>query len=309
MAEEKRYKYYEDVMNVIVALKKEGAHEYSSEKTMVIELITLFPKAVKKYVEHTLSTTLDILNISIEDYTIKVIDYAITKWIESPIAEISKGSAVAFLKVLNGDYKVINVTDYDYNILYNFYRVLYNCTNEVLPEHLDPDYNEEGDEEYLKFLSVEDMVPEVADVNSDLNSGYDEYHFDLDMRNDIDIYNKFLEVIKDSMYPNALALTKLKGAIGNQIEFFCNQNRFTTFMNLPIYMTNILYDDLIKYALVSLYKEKDSIQLLLYGYASDIDLNKLCDAIWGSIKSVHTMITESFNTTHTFLNSLFEDKE
>lgn len=313
MAEVKKYENYEKLMKVIDNLKtKEGA--YSKEQNMVIELIQLFPKAVKMYAEQVLSTTLNVLDVTIDEYVYKVIDYAITRWVDSPAAKMDMGSLNLFLKVLNYEYegnKADNI--YDYSALYNFYTILYNCADEALPEYTDIDQDDEDCN--LKFIGAEDMIPELVDENNALYLGHDEYYCDLRRKDDINLFNKFLEIIKNDDNPKAIRLANLKNNIQSNLEYFYDQIGITD-KTIPsiadfVVITAIkMYDSIASYAFVSLDKEKDEIMAMVYDNEVNISVNRLyelCDIIWKRVKSVSYMVTDPFTNTITDFNDLFKD--
>lgn len=315
MAENKKYENYDKLMNIIYNLRR-NKYLYEDEKNMVIELIQLFPKAVKKYIEYTLSSTLKILDVSIDDYTIKVIDYAIEQWkqIESPMLNLNKGSLTAFLKVFNADYTAECVDLSDYDMLYNFYRVLYDSINTVLPEYVDAnaEYDDADTDKFPKFLSVEDMIPEVSDLGSDLDCGYDEYHLALDKLNYAYLFDKFIEKIKDIDDPKAIWFRQLKDHLRTHIiAFYDGYNIYTKDIITDIVdiTTNNIYDMISMYAMTVKHPKRDSILLLLYGNNNEINLIELCNDIFENIKTAKNIINAPFALASMYIDNLLNGDE
>ena len=315
MAEVKKYEYYEKLMKVINALENYYNDAiYNQETGTVITLIKLFPQAVKKYAEHTLSTTLKILNVDIDDYVIRAIDYAIGEWVTSPAAKMKNnaGSLYLFCSVLDNIGNPQERELYGYVPLYNFYRTLYICITNMLPEYLNPDSD---DEDCLyDFYSAEDMIKEIVDEEEYpvLASGYDEYQFKLDDFYNRAIWSLFIDSIdKDTNDEYAKKILSLPSLIKDKLELFykgigisdSDLNKFSSISS------SNMYDQIGHYALANYYDQKDTILSILYNdnFNDDTAIAELYKYIWQRIKTIKPVIMQCFKGAYINIDRLFDD--
>ena len=316
MAEVRKYEDYEKVMKVIDRLSAINKRECDEETNMVIYLITLYPKVVTKYVTDTLNVTLNILNISVSNYVPMVIDNAVSKWTTDKFTlDNDKGKLEAFLTVLNNETdEVLN----NYILLYNFYKVLYDITLFSLPEYVNTDEWRRDDEDDYPLHRLEDFIPDVISntdkdddyIYSILSSDYNKYCTVLSIKYDIELYNLFINKIKN-VNSNLINLED------NIIDIIKRMDCLIEMRNLDehddaLYNTisHAIYNSIISYALVSLHEEKDNMLLLILDNTTDISAGMIITNIIRSIKSISGIVANSIKSAgdeiNNMLNSLKE---
>ena len=247
-----------------------------------------------------------IVNITIDDYVIKAIDYSITKWINDDLqnqSEVGRGQLEAFLAVLNSN---DNFDLNNYILLYNFYDVMYNIISSSLPMYVNTEEWRHDDEDGFPTYTVEDFINIVItqeeadddDIYQTLASGNDDYKSKLSMEYDTELYVNFVnKAFHHPDYKYKKNLIELEDNISDEIKGLYTDlglNQLFIFNDLVDATSAAIWSNALAYSLVSLYEEKSSMLLFILGKDPDININDILNTIAASIRSTSTMVIDPF---------------